>query len=98
MPTPPLTRQTCFEAVLAVRRFIDRGYQFPGPRDGKNIGAIAAAAKSASIPETTFHNRVKQADLRFGITPDNVLIPPDEWDDEDGEREDPLYILERAKV
>lgn len=98
MPTPPLTRQQCFEAVSAVRRFIDLGYETDPPKGTREMGAVAMAANSIGVPTNTLKHRIKQGLERFGITPENVLTPFTEWDDEDGEREDPLEILRRAKA
>ncbi|MDD9727248.1 hypothetical protein PVV74_17445 [Roseovarius sp. SK2] len=98
MPTPALTRQACIEAVHEVRRFMDLGYPLT-PEIGTNeVGAIRAAAESKHENHSTLRHRVKQAEVRFGITPENVLTTSGEWDNEDGEREDPLEILRRAKI
>jgi hypothetical protein len=84
---------------MVVKRFMDRGYplnQIEGQPSQR--GAAFYAAEEIGIDVGSVRHRVQQAEIRFGITPDNVLIPPEEWDTEDGERENPLAILARAKV
>ena len=99
MPQKALSVQELIEAVAVVRKFVDRGYQIgltPGcSNNGVTISAISAAAMDMGINPDTLNSRVKVAEARLGLTPDNINdIPALEIDDD---RPHPLDLLERHR-
>jgi len=96
MPTPPITRETCLQAVSMVKVYIDRGYELapgPGYRDGGRKSAVTMAAEDAGIPPGTLRSRLVFAKERFGLTPENYKTPLNVRMSED--RPDPIELLDR---
>lgn len=98
MPTPPLTRDHCLEAVRLVKQFVDRGYELNPERGRKQAGAIRLAAEQAGVNPSTLRNRIDAAENRFGLTVENYCEAPDLVPDEYRDRPCPKEIRERAKV
>lgn len=97
MPQAPLTKEELIRAVEAVRKWEARGYAIaPGRSVTTKEGiqsAPAAAAEELGLDPMTVRHRLKEAERRLGITPENIgdYMPPDAHDD----RPNPISILSR---
>ncbi len=95
MPAKPLTPAALIEAVEAVARYKARGFEtgLPVGDSGDARSAVAAAAVDLGVEEPTFRHRIREAERRLGLTPDNIgaLAEINTHD----ERPDPLSVLDR---
>jgi hypothetical protein len=95
VPQRPLTLSQLIETVEAVARFKARGFKtdLPIGGPGDERGAAGAAARELGLPEPTVRHRIREAERRLGVTPDNIgqLAEISTHD----ERPDPLSILDR---
>ena len=99
MPQKLLSTQDLIEAVAAVARFKERGYETglsPNESKGnKPISAVVAAANDIGMNADTLNSRLKVARDRLGLTPDNInALPVPQVDDD---RPHPLDLLDRHR-
>ena len=94
MPTNPMTREMCLDALRTTRKFMDRGYELNPPTgDTAIIGAKRMAAEELGISPPTLRNRIEQAEKRFGLTLENFDTPSPIAVDEG--RPCPIELLDR---